>query len=112
MIRPPLVVEIACRPLVRVQRFRPLHDLVLGPLGGVFDSIGLGTRVRSPFLTDEIDDWYTRFQAKKVKIKDTLENLESIPVKAFVAYDPAGYYLEFDKFLEDLKNRRILELLR
>ena len=64
------------------------------------------------FLTDQIDDWYTHFQAKKVKIKDALEEAESIPVKAFVAFDPGNYFLEFDNFLEDPKNQRIRELLR
>jgi catechol 2,3-dioxygenase-like lactoylglutathione lyase family enzyme len=68
--------------------------------------------VNVSFLTDQIDEWYTRLQAKRAKIKDQLENLESIPVKAFVSYDPAGYYIEFDQFLEDPKNKRILELLR
>jgi catechol 2,3-dioxygenase-like lactoylglutathione lyase family enzyme len=68
--------------------------------------------VNVSFLTDQIDEWYTQLQAKKVNIKNPLENLESIPVKAFVAYDPAGYYIEFDHFLEDPKNKRILELLR
>jgi len=64
------------------------------------------------FLTDQIDAWYTHFQAKKVKIKDNLEEMESIPVKAFVAFDPGEYFLEFDFFLEDPKNQRIRELLR
>jgi catechol 2,3-dioxygenase-like lactoylglutathione lyase family enzyme len=64
------------------------------------------------FLTDQIDDWYRHFQAKKVKIKDTLEEMESIPVKTFVAFDPGAYFLEFDHFLEDSKNQRIRELLR
>jgi len=68
--------------------------------------------VNVSFLTDQIDEWYKRFQEKKVKIRDSLENLESIPVKAFVAIDPAGYYIEFDLFLKDPKNQRILELLR
>ena len=68
--------------------------------------------VNVSFLTDQIDEWYTQLQAKRVIIKDPLENLESIPVKAFVAYDPAGYYIEFDQFLEDPKNKRILEILR
>jgi len=49
---------------------------------------------------------------KKQDLTPIQENLESIPVKAFVAYDPAGYYIEFDQFLEDPKNKRILELLR
>jgi catechol 2,3-dioxygenase-like lactoylglutathione lyase family enzyme len=64
------------------------------------------------FLTDQIDAWYSHFQAKKVKIKDDLEEMESIPVKAFVAYDPGEYFIEFDFFLEDSKNQRIRELLR
>ena len=64
------------------------------------------------FLTDEIDAWYGHFQAKKVKIKVMLEEMKSIPVKAFVAFDPGEYFIEFDHFLEDPKNRRIRELLR
>jgi catechol 2,3-dioxygenase-like lactoylglutathione lyase family enzyme len=64
------------------------------------------------FLTKQIDEWYDHLQAKKVKIKDSLEEAESIPVKAFVAFDPGNYFLEFDNFLEDPKNQRIRELLR
>ena len=64
------------------------------------------------FLTDQIDDWYRHFKAKKVKIKDVIEEMGSIPVKTFVAFDPGGYFLEFDHFLEDPKNQRIQELLR
>ena len=64
------------------------------------------------FLSDQIDDWYRHFQAKKVKIKDELEEMESIPVKAFVAFDPGEYFLEFDHFLENPKNKRIREILR
>jgi catechol 2,3-dioxygenase-like lactoylglutathione lyase family enzyme len=68
--------------------------------------------VNVSFLTDQIDEWYTHLQAKGVKIRDSLEALESIPVKAFVAYDPAGYFIEFDRFLKDPKNQRILQLLQ
>ena len=63
-------------------------------------------------MTDRIDDWFRHFQKKKVKIKDALEEMESIPVKTFVAFDPGGYFIEFDRFLEDSKNTRIRELLR
>lgn len=88
-----------------------------GFIGLVDESQGLhrftpGKGVNVCFLTDQIDDWYRHFQAKKVKIKDALEEMESIPVKAFVAFDPGGYFLEFDHFLEDPKNHRIRELLR
>ncbi|NOR14220.1 MAG: hypothetical protein GQ544_00800 [Candidatus Aminicenantes bacterium] len=67
--------------------------------------------VNVSFLTDQIDAWYERFQEKGVEIKDPLEDVQTIPVRAFVGYDPAGYYIEFDTFLEDPKNRRIQEIL-
>ena len=68
--------------------------------------------VNVSFLTDQIEEWYEHLKKKGVNIKDPLEEMESIPVRAFVAYDPAGYFIEFDQFLPDPKNQRILELLR
>lgn len=68
--------------------------------------------VNVSFLTDRVDEWYARFQEKGVSIKDPLEDASSFPVRAFVGYDPAGYFIEFDTFLDDPRNIRILELLR
>ncbi len=68
--------------------------------------------VNVSFLTDRIDEWYAHLQKKGIKIKDSLEALESIPVKAFVVYDPAEYFIEFDQFLKDPRNQRILQLLQ
>jgi catechol 2,3-dioxygenase-like lactoylglutathione lyase family enzyme len=67
--------------------------------------------VNVSFLTDEIDAWYERLRSRGVLIKDPLEDSESIPVRAFVGYDPAGYYIEFDTFLEDPRNLRIREVI-
>jgi len=67
--------------------------------------------VNVSFLTDQIDRWYERFQIAGVEIKDSLEDAEAIPVRAFVGYDPAGYFIEFDTFLKDPRNKRILEVL-
>lgn len=88
-----------------------------GFIGLVDESQGLHRFTREKgvnvcFLTDKIDDWHAHFHAKKVKIKDALEEMESIPVKAFVAFDPGEYFIEFDHFFENPKNQRILELLR
>ncbi len=68
--------------------------------------------VNVSFLTDRIDEWYAHLQTKGIRIKDSLVALESIPVKAFVAYDPAEYFIEFDQFLKDPRNQRILQLLQ
>ena len=37
--------------------------------------------------------------------------IESDSVRVFVGYDPGGYYLEFDTFLEHERNAELLELL-
>ena len=55
--------------------------------------------------------WYERFLDNGVEIKDHLEDGATIPVRAFVGYDPAGYFIEFDSFLKDPRNIRILEVL-
>ncbi len=68
--------------------------------------------VNISFFTDRIDAWYAHFQSLGIRIKDPLEDSASIPVRAFVAFDPAGYYIEFDLFLEDSRNSRILATLR
>lgn len=68
--------------------------------------------VNVSFFTDQIDAWYAHFLSMGIRIKDPLEDSASIPVRAFVGYDPAGYYIEFDLFLEDPRNSRILDTLR
>jgi hypothetical protein len=60
----------------------------------------------------QIDNWYTFLQENGDIIKDSLETLQNLLVRVFVAYDPDNYFIEFDQFLEDPKNQIILELLR
>jgi len=45
------------------------------------------------------------------EMKEVLSDGESIPVRAFVTYDIAGYFLEFDWFYEDDKNTKISDYL-
>lgn len=68
--------------------------------------------VNVAFLTDQIDEWYAEFIGKDLRVKDPLETMESFPVRAFVTYDSGGYFLEFDRFLDDERNVRIRELLQ
>lgn len=68
--------------------------------------------VNVAFLTLHVEAWYARLSSKGMTIKDPLEDSESIPVRAFVGFDPAGYYIEFDTFLEDPRNVRIREVLK
>lgn len=63
------------------------------------------------FISNEVDAWYERLSKLEVKMRGPIGNSEREPVRAFVGFDPAGYYLEFDWFLDDPKNEKLLELL-
>lgn len=63
------------------------------------------------FISDQIDEWYAYLSGRGLKMRDTLSDVESIPVRAFVTYDTAGYFLEFDWFYKDDKNTKILSAL-
>ncbi len=64
------------------------------------------------FISEQIEDWYKHMIGKGLEIRDPLSQSETIPVKAFVTYDVAGYFLEFDWFPENEKNKKLLNLLK
>lgn len=64
------------------------------------------------FISSQIDEWYSYLTEHELEMREELSDGESIPVSAFVTYDVAGYFLEFDWFLEDEKNAKILDYLK
>jgi predicted enzyme related to lactoylglutathione lyase len=67
--------------------------------------------VNVAFMTPDVDRWFERLETAGVPIREPLEETEEGLVRAFVALDPAGYFLEFNWFHPDPKNERILALL-
>ena len=63
------------------------------------------------FITDEIDEWYGYLVSKGVEMRGPLGDSTNHPTRGFVAYDPEGYYLEFETFLEHPENTRLLRAL-
>ncbi|MCJ7681168.1 MAG: VOC family protein, partial [Candidatus Aminicenantes bacterium] len=63
--------------------------------------------VNVAFISEQVDDWYERFLAAGLSIREDLSDSESIPVRAFVTLDPAGYYLEFNWLLDHPLNQKI-----
>jgi len=63
------------------------------------------------FLTDNIQGWYD-YAKEHEAFELRSGNLEETDrYRAFVGYDPEGYYLEFDTFLAHDDNRKLLRLL-
>jgi len=64
------------------------------------------------FFTDDVDGWFDRVRRMGVEVRTDEIVMESERVRVFVGYDPAGYFLEWDTFLDREGNGRLLELLR
>jgi len=65
------------------------------------------------FIIDDVDGWfeYSRendlFELRSSEVEDGPDG----EYRAFVGYDPEGYYLEFDRFFEHERNRLLLGYL-
>ena len=64
------------------------------------------------FISEKIDSWYKHLVDKGLEMREELADSETIPVRAFVTTDVAGYFLEFDWFLDDGRNAQILRFLK
>jgi len=67
--------------------------------------------VNVAFISSRIEQWFAHFTQKDLKFRDLLEEQSSFPVKTFVLYDSGGYFLEFDHFIDDEKNKKIRSYL-
>ena len=63
------------------------------------------------FVTKQIDEWYEYLRSKGTKLREPISNSSQHPTRGFVAYDPEGYSLEFEKFLDNPQNRTLIGVL-
>ncbi len=64
------------------------------------------------FFTADVDAWFERAQSLGMELRTPELTDESGRVRVFVGYDPDGYFMEWDTFLDVEGNERLLELLR
>jgi len=64
------------------------------------------------FVTEQIDEWHQYLVSRGVKIRNPLANATRHPTRGFVALDPEGYFLEFERFLDHEQNRKLLTALK
>lgn len=63
------------------------------------------------FVTDEVDGWYDYLKAAGLPMRSELKDATRHPTRGFVAVDPEGHLLEFERFLDDPQNSRLLDAL-
>jgi len=63
------------------------------------------------FVTAAVEGWYAYLQSQNVPIRHSLKSDNTKAHEGFVALDPAGYFLEFERFNPHPENDRLLPLL-
>ena len=64
------------------------------------------------FVTAQVDQWYAYLVSKGVKMRGPAGDATRHPTRGFVAYDPEGYFLEFEDFLDHPQNAKIRSALK
>jgi len=70
--------------------------------------------VTASFITTNVDPWFDHMKAQatfELRHQEVVEE-DRAGVRVFVGYDPEGYFLEFDTFLDKTGNEKILERLK
>ncbi len=62
-------------------------------------------------ITDQLDEWYAYLIEQDVEMRYEFNPTEGRPHDGFVAYDPEGYYLEFERFNAHPENELFMPLL-
>lgn len=63
------------------------------------------------FVTDEVAGWWEYLSAAGVPMRADFDLIEGRPHDGFVAIDPEGYYLEFERFNPHEENVHLMPLL-
>ena len=63
------------------------------------------------FVTEEVEGWYDYLSSQGVSMRSELRTVEGRPHDGFVAIDPEGYLLEFERFNPHAENERLMPAL-
>jgi catechol 2,3-dioxygenase-like lactoylglutathione lyase family enzyme len=67
--------------------------------------------VAMALVTDELEGWFAHMKAQGVPMRSELRVEPGRPHDGFVAIDPEGYFLEFERFNPHRENEKLLPLL-
>ena len=63
-------------------------------------------------ITDQLDEWWDYIRTQDVKLRsDEFKVVAGRPHHGFVAIDPAGYFLEFERFNDHEENKLLMPIL-
>jgi catechol 2,3-dioxygenase-like lactoylglutathione lyase family enzyme len=63
-------------------------------------------------LTNQLDEWYTYLKSQDINIRSNFKPKNTGPHDGFIAVDPEGYLLEFERFYQHPENEKFVQLLK
>ncbi|MGB5052604.1 MAG: VOC family protein, partial [Caldilineaceae bacterium] len=97
--------------IARTLRTAPASFLTLMDIAHSLHSPDEPKAVALAFCTEEVEGWYTYLQSQNVPIRHPLKSDRTKAHEGFVALDPEGYFLEFERFNPHPENERLLPRL-
>jgi len=97
--------------IARTIRTAPASFLTLMDIAHSLHKADEPKAVTLAFVTDEVESWHAYLQSQDVPIRHSLQSDSSKAHEGFVALDPAGYFLEFERFNPHPENSLLLPLL-
>jgi len=86
--------------------------LRISPSSEAGDDAGSPKTATLSFVTDEVDGWFAYLKSKGLTFRSELKDATRHPTRGFVAVDPEGHLLEFERFLDNPQNTRLHDALR
>lgn len=97
--------------IARTIRTSPVSFLTLMDIARSLHKPDEPKAVTLAFVTEAVEDWYAYLQSRDVPIRHPLKSDRTKAHEGFVALDPEGYFLEFERFNPHLENERLLPQL-
>jgi catechol 2,3-dioxygenase-like lactoylglutathione lyase family enzyme len=95
----------------KILRLAPTSYLTLVDVTKGMHSADEPKTVAIAILTDQLDEWFAYLQAEKVPMKHQLRVKGGSAHDGFVAIDPEGYLLEFERFNHHPENEKLMPVL-
>jgi len=103
---------IADYGFAKIMRIAETSYLTLVDASAGLKSADQPKTVALALVTDELAEWYDYLLSQEVTMKSSgFSPREGSPHDGFVAVDPEGYYLEFERFNHHPENERLMPIL-
>ena len=95
----------------KIMRVAPASYLTLVDAAEGMHSADEPKTVTLALVTEEVEGWYDYLMSRGVPMRGELSVTDGRPHDGFVAIDPEGYFLEFERFNPHPENDRLMPVL-